>query len=324
MNGNGGVHLILPSYKRLKLFTGLAHPELAFEIASHLGIGVSAMRVDRFKDGEIRVGIDETVRGVDCFVIQPTCPPVNDNLMELLIIVDAMRRASAKTVTAVIPYYGYARQDRKARARDPITAKLVANLLVTAGCDRILTVDLHAGQVQGFFDIPVDPLLGMPILAKYVRDSGLFDCVIASPDIGGTVRARAMAQKLGVGLIVIDKRRVSPNVSEVMNIIGDAKGKTVVLVDDIIDTGGTIVHAAEALHNAGAKRVFAACTHALLSGQAKDRLSASIIEKTIVTNTIPLSEDRQPERTEVLSIAPLLGEAIKRIYQDLPVSVLFE
>lgn len=323
MNENGGVHLILPSYKRLKLFTGLAHPELAFEIASHLGVGVSAMRVDRFRDGEIRVGIDETVRGVDCFLVQPTCPPVNENLMELLIIVDAMRRASTKTVTAVIPYYGYARQDRKAKARDPITAKLVANLLVTAGCDRILTVDLHAGQVQGFFDIPVDPLLGMPILINYVRESGLSNCVIASPDIGGTVRARAMAEKLGVGLVVIDKRRPRPNVSEVMNIIGDVKGKTVILVDDIIDTGGTIVQAAEALDSAGASQVFTACTHALLSGQAKDLLSSSVLKKIIVTNTIPISEDRRPERTEVLSVAPLLAEAIKRIYQDLPVSTLF-
>lgn len=324
MDDKNGVHLFLPSYKKLKLFTGLAHPELAFEIASHLGIGVSAMRVDRFKDGEIRVAIDETVRGIDCFVVQPTCPPVNDNLMELLIIADAMRRASAKTVTAVIPYYGYARQDRKTRARDPITAKLVANLLVTAGCDRVLTMDLHAGQIQGFFDIPVDPLLGMPILVKYVEECGFTDCVIASPDIGGTVRARAMAEKLGVGLVVIDKRRPAPNVSEVMHIIGDVNGKTVVLVDDIIDTGGTIVQAAEALMDKGAKEVFAACTHALLSGRAKEVLSSSVLKKIIVTNTIPLTEDRRPERTEVLSVAPLMAEAIKRIYQDLPVSPLFE
>lgn len=325
MSDVGGTHaMMLPSYKKMKVFTGLAHPDLAAEIASHLGVGLAAMRVDRFRDGEIRVGIDESVRGTDVFVIQPTCPPVNENLLELLIIIDAMRRASAKTVTAVIPYYGYARQDRKAKARDPITAKLVANLLVTAGCDRMVTVDLHAGQIQGFFDIPVDPLLAMPILASHFEGLGLRDCVVVSPDIGGVARARAMAGKLHADLAVIDKRRPAPNVSEVMSVIGDVRGRSVILVDDIIDTGGTIVQAAEAVSDAGAREVYAACTHALLSGPARDILTNSGIKRIIVTNTIPIDDSRCPERTEVLSVAPLLAEAIRRIYEELSVSTLFD
>lgn len=324
MSEAGGIHMMLPSYKKMKVFTGRAHPALAEAIAAHLGVGLAAMKVDRFRDGEIRVAIEESVRGTDVFVVQPTCPPVNENLMELLIIIDAMRRASAKTVTAVIPYYGYARQDRKTKARDPITAKLVANLLVTAGCDRMVTVDLHAGQVQGFFDIPVDPLLAMPILARYIQDAGLTDCVVASPDIGGVARARAMAGKLHAGLVVIDKRRPEPNVSEVMHIIGDVDGRTVILVDDIIDTGGTIVQAADALYDAGAREVYAACTHALLSGPARDILTASGIKKIIVTDTIPIDQGRRPERMEVLSVAPLLAEAIRRIYEELSVSILFD
>ncbi len=324
MSEAGGIHMMLPSYKKMKIFTGRAHPGLAEAIASHLGVGLAAMKVDRFRDGEIRVAIEESVRGTDVFVVQPTCPPVNENLIELLIIIDAMRRASAKTVTAVIPYYGYARQDRKTKARDPITAKLVANLLVTAGCDRMVTVDLHAGQVQGFFDIPVDPLLAMPILSKYFEETGLEDFVVASPDIGGVARARVMAGKVHADLVVIDKRRPAPDVSEVMNIIGDVDGRSVVLVDDIIDTGGTLVQAAEALHGAGARDVYAACTHALLSGPARDILAASGIKKIVVTDTIPIDESRRPERMEVLSVAPLLAEAIRRIYEELSVSILFD
>ncbi len=320
-----GTHAVmLPSYKKMKVFTGLAHPALAAEIAAHLGVGLSSMRVDRFRDGEIRVGIDESVRGADVFIVQPTSPPVNENLMELLIIIDAMRRASAKTVTAVIPYYGYARQDRKTKARDPITAKLVANLLVMAGCDRMVTVDLHAGQIQGFFDIPVDPLLAMPILASYFEEAGLAGSVVVSPDIGGVARARAMAGKLRADLAIIDKRRAEPNVSEVMNIIGDVRGRSVILVDDIIDTGGTIVQAAEAVCEAGAREVYVACTHALMSGPARDLLTNSVIKRIVITNTIPTDDTRCPERTEVLSVASLLAEAMRRIYEELSVSTLFE
>ncbi len=316
--------IVLPSHKRLKLFTGMAHPALAEEIASHLGVQLATMRVDRFRDGEITVAIEESVRGADVFVIQPTCPPVNENLMELLIIIDAMRRASAKTVTAVIPYYGYARQDRKTKARDPITAKLVANLLVTAGCDRVVTIDLHAGQIQGFFDIPVDPLHAMPILARHFERLGLVAPVVVSPDIGGVARARAMAQKLHADLAIIDKRRPAPNVSEMMNIIGDVRGRSVVLVDDIIDTGGTIAQAAEAVRKAGAEGVYAACTHAVLSGPAKEVLAESVLRQIVVTNTIPIDDARRPPRMEVLSIAPLLAEAIRRIYGELSVSMLFD
>ncbi|NPV53760.1 MAG: ribose-phosphate pyrophosphokinase [Firmicutes bacterium] len=309
--------------RKIKVFAGTANPQLAQEIVDHLGIRLGLMKVDRFKDGETRVRIEESVRGADVFVIQPTCNPVNDNLMELLIIMDALRRASAKTITAVIPYYGYARQDRKAAPRDPITAKLVANLIVTAGANRMVTVDLHAGQIQGFFDIPVDPLLAMPILAGYYKEKG-FRGVVVSPDVGGVARARAMAERLHAGLAIVDKRRPEANVAEVMHIIGDVKGKPALIVDDIIDTAGTLVEVARVLDEAGATEVYACCTHAVLSGHAEERIRDSVIKETVVTNTIPLKPDVKCDKIKVLSVAPLLSEAIKRIYGELSVSILFD
>ncbi|HHY47626.1 MAG TPA: ribose-phosphate pyrophosphokinase [Firmicutes bacterium] len=313
----------MPCYKRIKVFGGSANLPLAQEIAEHLGLELGRMKIDRFQDGETRVRIEETVRGADVFIVQPTCWPVNDNLVELLIIVDAMRRASAKTITAVIPYYGYARQDRKTAPRDPITAKLVANLLVSAGTQRVVTVDLHAGQIQGFFDIPVDPLIAMPILADYYKSVG-FSGVIVSPDIGGATRARAMAERLHAGLAIVDKRRPEPNVAEAMNVIGDVAGKEVLLVDDIIDTAGTVVNVAAKLREAGAKDVFACCTHAVLSGSAVERLEQSAIKEIVVTNTIPIPPEKRIDKIKILSVAPLLAEAIRRIYEELSVSVLFD
>lgn len=307
------------------VLSGRANPELAQEIADRLGTPLGKIRVGRFSDGEIQVRIEETVRGAHAFVIQPTCHPVNENLMELLVIIDALRRASAKAITAVLPYYGYARQDRKAAPREPITAKLVANLLVTAGASRVVTVDLHAGQIQGFFDIPVDPLLGIPILSEYFlakRDLG--DVVVVSPDVGGVVRARSMAERLHASLAIVDKRRPSPNRCEVMNIIGDVAGKTAILVDDIVDTGGTFVSAALALKEAGAAKIYAAATHPVLSGPAKERIESSPIAELVVTNTIPIPAERRPSNLTVRSVAGLLAEAIKRIYEELSVSILFD
>ncbi|HNX92149.1 MAG TPA: ribose-phosphate pyrophosphokinase [Syntrophomonas sp.] len=310
---------------RMKLFTGNANPCLAQEIASYLEIPVGDATVSHFSDGEISVAIDESVRGVDVFVVQPTCSPGNENLMELLIMIDAFRRASASRINAVIPYYGYARQDRKSRARDPITAKLVSNLIVEAGAQRVVAVDLHATQIQGFFDIPVDHLPGVPTIAEYLKRKGLTnDAVILSPDVGGVTRARDLAAKLAAPLAIIDKRRPAPNVSEVMNVIGDVDGKSVIIIDDIIDTAGTICAAAQVMMDKGAKDVYACCTHPVFSGPAMERLEKAPIKEIIVTNTIPIKKEQLLPKVKVLSVAPLVGEAILRIHEDLSVSKLFE
>lgn len=311
-------------FRNIKLLSGNANLKLAEEIAEYMGIELASCKVGRFSDGEINMTIDESVRGADVFIIQSTSTPVNDNLMELLIMIDAVRRASARRITAVLPYYGYARQDRKARSRDPITAKLVANLIVHAGARRVLTMDLHAGQIQGFFDVPVDHLLGVPILAEYYKNKDLEDVVVVSPDMGGVTRARNLAERIGAPLAIIDKRRPMPNVSEVMNIIGDIKGKNVIMTDDIIDTAGTITNGAEALIERGAKSVYACCTHAVLSGPAITRLDKSPITELVITNTIPISPEKKFGKLKVLSVAPIMGEAIIRISQDLSVSTLFD
>ncbi|MTI82112.1 MAG: ribose-phosphate diphosphokinase [Firmicutes bacterium] len=310
--------------KRLKIFSGNANKKLAEEICQYLGVTLGDSNVSRFSDGEIRARINESVRGADVFIIQPTSTPVNEQLMELLVMVDAIRRASARRITAVIPYYGYARQDRKARARDPITAKLTANLLYAAGARRVVTMDLHAGQIQGFFDIPVDHLPGVPILAEYFTQNQIDNLVVVSPDIGGVTRARDLAERLGVPLAIIDKRRPEPNVAEVTNIIGKINGKRVIMIDDIIDTAGTITKGAEALLDRGAKEIYACCTHPVLSGPAVERLQNSVIKELVVTNTIQLNEEKLFDRVKVLSVAPILGEAIIRIHEDLSVSKLFD
>lgn len=310
-------------YNQLKVFSGNANPQLAEEIAAYVDVPLGAAEVNCFGDGETSVAIGESVRGADVFVIQPTCLPVNDNLMELLIMIDALRRASARRITAVIPYYGYARQERKTRGREPITAKLVANLLVQAGARRILTVDLHAGAIQGFFDIPVDHLPGVPILAEYYLRKRLENVVVVSPDVGGVTRARDLAQRLGAGIAIIDKRRPAPNVAKIMNIIGQVSGRTAILIDDIIDTGGTIVQAAEALLEKGAGDVYICCTHPVLSGPACERLEGCSCSEVVVTNTIPVPPEKSLPKIKVLSVAPLMGEAIIRIHQDLSVSKLF-
>lgn len=309
--------------RKFKLFTGNANPALAHEIAEYLGVKLGAANVSRFSDGEICIDINESVRGSDVYIVQPTCNSVNDNLMELLIMIDGIRRASARRITAVIPYYGYARQERKRRARDPISAKLVANLIVAAGARRVLTMDLHAGAIQGFFDIPVDHLPGGPILSQYFANKKLADIVVVSPDIGGVTRTRDFANRLGAEIAIIDKRRPAPNVAEITNLIGNIQGKTVIMVDDIIDTGGTITQGAQFLIDRGAKEVYACCTHAVLSGPAVERLNNSVIKEIVVTNTIPLPEEKMLPKIKVLSVAPLFGEAIVRIHEDLSVSKLF-
>ena len=306
----------------LKLFTGNANPELAREIAEYIGTKLGDAQVKHFSDGEISIMIDESVRGDDVYIIQPTCTPVNDNMMELLIMIDAVRRASAKRITAVLPYYGYARQDRKSRGREPITAKLVANLITQAGARRVLAMDLHAQQIQGFFDIPLDNLMGLPILADYYKHKDTENLVVVSPHMGGVARARNLAEQIGVPLAIIDKRRPRPNVSEVMNIIGDIEGKEVILVDDMIDTAGTITNGAQALIDRGAKCVDACCTHAVLSGPAIERIEKSPIQELVTTNTIPLG-DKKCDKIKVLSVAPVIGEAILRIHNDRSVSDLF-
>ncbi|RYL88183.1 ribose-phosphate diphosphokinase [Sporolactobacillus sp. THM7-4] len=308
----------------LKVFSLNSNPDLAKQITEHIGIGLGKCLVSSFSDGEIQISIEESIRGCEVYVIQSTCDPVNQHLMELLIMIDALKRASAKTINVVIPYYGYARQDRKARAREPITAKLVANLLETAGATRVLTMDLHAPQIQGFFDIPVDQLLGVPILSEYFLSKKLDDIVVVSPDHGGVTRARKMADRLKAPIAIIDKRRPRPNVSEVMNIIGDIQGKTAIIIDDIIDTAGTITLAANALVERGAKKVYACCTHPVLSGPAIDRIQDSAISELVVTNTIPLPEHKMIDKIVQLSVAPLLGEAIIRIHEQLSVSRLFD
>lgn len=316
----------MPAFRdgRLKVFTGSANRELAVEIVDYLGIPLGEMEIGRFSDGEIRVIVNESVRGDDIFIVQPTCRPANDTLMELLIMMDAFRRASAARISAVVPFYGYARQDRKTRGREPITAKLVANLITVAGAQRLLTVDLHAGQIQGFFDIPVDHLSGVPIVADYFRRKGLRDIVVVSPDPGGVTRARDLAGRLGASIAIIDKRRPEPNVAEVVNIVGRVQGKSVIIVDDMIDTAGTIAEGAEALVAKGAVEVYACCTHPVLSGPARQRLDGSPLKEVVVTNTLPLSPDQKSGKIRVLSIAPLLGEAIVRIHEDLSVSKLFQ
>ncbi|MGI6413360.1 MAG: ribose-phosphate diphosphokinase [Syntrophomonadaceae bacterium] len=309
---------------RMKLFTGNANPSLAKEIAAYLGISVGDAKVTRFSDGEIGCAIDESVRGVDVFVVQPTCTPVNENLMELLILIDAFRRASAARINAVIPYYGYGRQDRKSRARDPITAKLVSNLIVQAGAQRVVAVDLHATQIQGFYDIPVDHLPGVPTISEYFKNKGLENLLVLSPDVGGVTRARDLAAKLEAPIAIVDKRRPAPNVSEVMNVIGEVQGRSVIIIDDIIDTAGTICAAAEVMIEKGAKEVFGCCTHPVFSGPAVERLSKAPFKEVVITNTIPLPEEKKFPNLTVLSVAPLIGEAILRIHEDLSVSKLFE
>ncbi|HHY60947.1 MAG TPA: ribose-phosphate pyrophosphokinase, partial [Clostridia bacterium] len=302
------------AYQKFKIFTGNANPGLAAEIAEYLGVELGAAKVSRFSDGEISLQINESVRGADAYVVQPTCYPVNENLMELLIMIDGLRRASARRITAVVPYYGYARQERKSRARDPISAKLVANLIVAAGARRLLTMDLHANAIQGFFDIPVDHLPGGPILSQYFLNKKLSDVVVVSPDIGGVTRARSFAERLGAELAIIDKRRPAPNVAEIMNVIGHVAGKTVIMIDDIIDTAGTMTQGAEFLMDQGAKEIYACCTHAVLSGPAVERINKSPIKELVITNTIPLPEEKKSPKIKVLSVAPLLGEAIIRIH----------
>lgn len=308
---------------RLRIFTGNAHRELAREIVDYLGIPVGDAEVGRFSNGEIRVIINENVRGTDAFVVQPTCSPVNDTLMELLIMIDALRRASARRITAVIPFYGYARQDRKTRGREPITAKLVANLITVAGADRVLTMDLHAGQIQGFFDIPVDHLSAVAILSQYFRQMNLPNPVVVSPDHGGVARARDMANRLGATIGIIDKGRPEPNVAEIYNIMGDVAGHTAIILDDMIDTGGSVAQAAAALMERGALEVWAACTHPILSGPAVTRLAEAPIRGVVATNTIPVPPSVHLDKLVTLSVAPLLAEAIIRIHEDLSVSTLF-
>ena len=313
------------SGSEIKILAGNASKDLAEKIAKQLGTKVLDCEVGTFSDGEICVNMNETVRGCDVFVIQSTNSPVNDNLMELLIMIDALRRASAGRITAVIPYYGYARQDRKAKARDPITAKLVANLITAAGADRVLTMDLHAAQIQGYFDIPLDHLLGGPLLAEYFNEKNIEDLVVVSPDLGSVARSRKFANTLNgeVPIAIIDKRRPKANVCEVMNIIGDVEGKNVILLDDMIDTAGTIVNAVAALKKFGAKDIYACCTHAVLSGPAIERIDNSEMKELVVLDTIKLPEEKHLDRIKIKSVAPIFAEAIEKIFSNEPVSVLF-
>ena len=308
----------------LKVFSGNAHPALSAEICEHLGVPLGAIRLGRFSDGEVRCQILENVRGADVFVIQPTCRPVNDNLMELLIMLDALRRASAERITTVIPYYGYARQDRKDRPRVPITSKLVAELLMSAGTNRVLALDLHAGQIQGFFNIPVDHLYATPVTVDYFRKLKLKDPVVVSPDPGGVERARAFAKRLRAPLAIIDKRREDADVVEVMNVIGQVAGKTCLLVDDMIDTGGTLVRGVSALVDKGAAKILACCTHGVFAGDAISRICDSPLEQVITTNSIPLSPESQKcSKIRVLSVAKLLAGAIRSIHEETSVSKFF-
>ncbi|MDN7243815.1 ribose-phosphate diphosphokinase [Planococcus sp. N028] len=312
---------------KLKIFSLNSNPQLAEEIAQNVGIPLGKSSVTKFSDGEIQINIEESIRGCDVFIVQSTSEPVNENLMELLIMVDAVKRASARTVNVVIPYYGYARQDRKARSREPITAKLVANLLETAGVTRAIVLDLHAPQIQGFFDILIDHLLAVPLLSEYfINDSGidLSNVIIVSPDHGGVTRARKMADRLKAPIAIIDKRRPRPNVSEVMNIIGNVDGKTAIIIDDIIDTAGTMSLAASALIESGAKEVYACCTHPVLSGPAVGRINDSVIKELVITNSIALPESKQSPKIKQLSVAKLLAETIVRVHEQKSVSTLFD
>lgn len=308
----------------IKLFAGNANPELARRIAKSLRKPLSKALVTTFSEGEVRVRIDEDVRGRDVYILQPTCPPTNNNLMELLIMIDAIKRASARRITAVIPYFGYARQDRKDQPRVPITAKLAANLLTTAGADRILTMDLHAGQIQGFFDIPLDHLFAVRVIVDHFKKKKIKNLVVASPDVGGIKMARAYAKRLGAELAIVDKRRIDDKHAEVMNILGNVKGKNIVIVDDLTSTASSICEAAEALKKAGALRIMAAVSHPVLSGPAVDRIRKSSIEEFIVTDTIPLDPSKKDKKIKVLSVAPLLAEAIARIHNEKSVSSLFK
>jgi ribose-phosphate pyrophosphokinase len=308
---------------RLRIFTGNANPELAQKICKFLGVRLGKAGVSHFSDGEIQVEIDESVRGMDTFVVQPTCPPVNQNLMELLVMLDALKRASADRITVVIPYYGYARQDRKVVPRTSISARLVANLITVAGASRILAMDLHAGQIQGFFDIPVDHLYALPVQLDYLRKiKG--EIVVVSPDAGGVERARELGKRLNASIAIIDKRREKANVAKVMHVIGDVKKKVAILLDDMIDTGGTIVKAAEAIMHNGAREVYACCSHPVLSGNAVEKIDGSPLKEMVSTNTIPLSKSaRKSKKIKILDVSPILGEAIKRIHNDESVSSLF-
>ena len=308
----------------IKLVSGNANKELASSISSHLGVPLTDVMITHFSDGEIMLQINDNVRGADVFVIQSTCPPVNENIMELLLMLDALKRASAGRITAVMPYYGYARQDRKVQPRVPISSKLIADLLTTAGAHRVLTMDLHAGQIQGFFNIPVDHLYGQAVLHDYIKRGKFVDPVIVSPDAGGVERARNFAKKLKASLAIIDKRRQAANISEVMNVVGDVVGKDAVILDDMIDTAGTITQAAAALKTKGARRVYAACSHAVLSGPAVDRINSSALEELIVTDTIALDSKRaQCSKLTILSVAGLFAEAIRRIHEESSISSLF-
>lgn len=314
----------LSDNSRLKLFSGSANVNLSREVARYLGIDLGPMVRKRFADGELYIQIQESIRGCDVYLVQPTCHPVNDHLMELLIMVDACRRASARQITAVIPYYGYARADRKTAGRESITAKLGANLITTAGADRVLAMDLHSAQIQGYFDIPCDHVYGSPVVVNYIADKNIQDLVIVSPDVGGVARARAFAKRLDdAPLAIIDKRRQAHNVAEVMNLIGDVQGKTAVLVDDMIDTAGTICEGGRLLRRKGAERVYACATHAVFSPPAAERLASGIFEEVIVTNTIPIPNERRFDQLTTLSVANLLGEAIWRIHEESSVSSMF-
>lgn len=311
---------------KLKIFSLSSNRPLAEKIAEAVGLELGKISISRFSDGEVKVNVEESIRGAHVYIVQSTSDPVNDNLMELLIMIDALRRASAKTINVVMPYYGYARQERKAQSREPITAKLVANMITIAGADRVLTLDLHAPQIQGFFDIPVDHLIGVPLLADYFLEKGLFgeDVVVVSPDHGGVVRARKLADFLKSPIAIIDKRRPRPNVSEVMNIIGDVAGKKCIIIDDMIDTAGTITLAAAALLDKGADSVYACCTHAVLSGPAVERLDESSIKEVIVTDSIQQPEGHHLDKLQTISVGNLVGEAIKRIHENRSVSPLFQ
>ena len=316
---------MLSDENKLRIFTGNANPDLAREIAAYLGTTVGDSVVNRFNNGEIQVMINESVRGKDIFIVQPTCGPiVNDNVMELLIMADAFKRASANHITAVIPYYGYARQDRKARGREPITAKLMADLLETAGITRVVTIDLHAAQIQGFFNIPFDHMHGGPLLAEYIKEKNLENMVVVSPDLGGVSRARGFAEILNAPMAIIDKRRPEPGVAEVMNLIGNVEGKNCILVDDMVDTAGSLTEGARALKKFGANEIYACCTHPILTDPALSRIAQSDITELVVTNTIPLAPAKKHPKIKVLSIAPILAETILRIYNDWSVSQLFD
>ena len=312
--------------KDIKVFCGNANQPLAAEICQMMGTKLGESEVKSFADGEVSVSLYETVRGSDVFVVQSTCKPVNDNLMELLVMIDALRRASAGRITAVIPYFGYARQDRKARGREPITAKLMADLMAVSGITRVVTIDLHAAQIQGFFDIPVDHMPGGPILADYIKEKGFSheDMIVVSPDLGGVSRARKIATRLNCGIAIIDKRRPEPGVAEVMNLIGDVKDKICIMVDDIVDTAGSLTEGAKALEKFGAKEIYACCTHPILTDPALSRIAKSNIKELIVTNTIPLPPNKKHPKITQLSVAPILAETILRIYNQLSISQLFE